>query len=362
MIQQKRYALIIGGDRGPCQQARFGNWATLLNSSITGEAEMVFCSEPIMDPYILAHTAVVVLPRPYLPMHGGNVRRYGELKKKYGYDIVLDFDDIMWTVDGRSPMADYNPSPLDIGVSDGVVEGCLKWVDRVLCSTEFLAYTFCRRYGESWVNRVAVLPNYMFTSLSWNNHSRRKGPVQVWYGGSGCHFKNGMLGDFEGPWIPALSECIADGSISFHAFGESCGVLPEGTVLHGQVHSTTWLSTLSRYAPDIYIAPLCNNPFNKCKTALKALEACAVGAVLVASVFPGSPYSGFTPQLCSVSRETTPEELASLFRTLGDSSIRKVCLRTQRYAVEKAGLVAENRAGMDAFMRAIFGRFLEVHQ
>lgn len=355
---QKKFALIIGGDRGPCQQARFGNWASLMNSTISGECEFVFCTSPIMDPYILAHTATVVIPRPCLEMHKGNIRRYAELKKKYGYEIVVDFDDVLWKIDGKSPLTEYNPSPLDIDESDRVIEESLKWIDRVLCSTEFLAYCFCHRFGKSWVDRVSVLPNYAFGSLGWEKSVRRKKPLVV-YGGSLCHFKDNDHGDFKG-WIEPITTAIEEGVIDFLAFGDDRGVFPEKTLLEPCVDSSMWLATLSNIHPDIYIAPLQTNLFNKCKSPLKALEASVTGSAFVASVFPGSPYKPFVPQLCAVTKDTTADSIVEIFKALQDPVIRKECVKTTRHAVASRCLVAEMKPARDNFVKTLFGKFVEI--
>ena len=356
MIMQKRYCLVINGDRGPCQQARFNNWATLMNSTISGECEFVFCSSPIMDPYILAHTATVVIPRPCLEMHSANLRKYGELKKKYQYDVVIDFDNVMWFIDGKSPMTDYNPSPLDIGRADKVIEESLKWVDRVICSTEFIAYCFCHRFGKEWAPKTTVFHNYAFTSLGWERTVRRKKPLVV-YGGSLCHSKDRDPGDFKG-WIEPITTAIDEGIIDFLAFGDERGVFPTKTRLQPYVDSSMWLATLSNIHPDIYIAPLQTNFFNKCKSPLKALEASVTGSAFVASVFPGSPYNPFVTQLCAVTKDTTADGIVEIFKALQDPAIRRECVKTTRNAVASRCLVAEMKPARDAFVRAMFGKFV----
>lgn len=359
MILQKRFALVIGGDRGPCQYARFSNWAHLLGSTLAGECEFVHCSSPILDGPILAHTAVVVLPRVIDDAGASVVRAYAGLKKRYGFEIVLDYDDLLWDIQGRSPMPDYNPSPIDSFAAGKVLDSVLPSVDRVLCSTEFLAYCFCVRFGASWASRVSVLPNYAFTSLAWSEKHRRKRPC-VLYGGSGCHFKEGMPGDFGGPWAEGISEAVKMGLVEFHAFGDSLGVLPEGTVLHGQVHASMWLATLSNIAPDVVVAPLANNPFNKAKTPLKALEAACVGAAFVASDFPGSPYREFTLPACRVGKDARPVDVTDIFGNLVDRKCRAESAEYTRHAVASRALVAEMKPARDYFVKALFGKFVEV--
>ena len=180
------------------------------------------------------------------------------------------------------------------------------------------------------------------------------------YGGSLCHSKDDMPGDFEGPWIDAITQSIEEGTIDFLAFGDERGVFPSKTQLQPYVDSSMWLATLSNIHPDIYIAPLQTNLFNKCKSPLKALEASVTGSAFVASVFPGSPYKSFVPQLCAVTKDTTADEIVEIFKALRDPSIRRECVKTTRHAVASRCLVAEMKPAKDTFIRTMFGRFVEV--
>ena len=136
--------------------------------------------------------------------------------------------------------------------------------------------------------------------------------------------------------------------------GKVLGVVEglDGTAEYG-------LSTISHYAPDVLIAPLQNIPFNKAKSNLKGLEASAVGAAFVASVFPGSPYSDITPQLTAVTKNTTPDDIMNMFDALRDPVLRKACVRTTRHIVAQRGWVAEMKQGTDKFIHTLFKGFLE---
>lgn len=360
MIMQKKFAVIVTADRGPCFTVRWQQWANILNTTAGGETFMLVLDEPLYDEYLLRHTAVVVISRPFLQKHIDTIKSYARLKNKFGFDLCVEMDDLLFSVQGRSVIPDFNPAPIDTDAVNASYREIKDLVDRWLPSTEFIAYALCKEFGIH-PNKVEVLHNYCFTSCYWDEHGvHRNKKIDVWYGGSGCHFKDGMVGDFEGPWLEGIALAMEHGYIKFHAFGESKGVLPRGTILHEQVHAGMWASTISHYRPDVLIAPLVNCPFNKAKSPLKALEASAVGAVLVASVFPGSPYSGFTTELCSVSRETTVDNLVDIFKFLQDPTLRKACVKTQRDAVAGNGLIAETKPAMDKFVKTLFGRFVEV--
>lgn len=360
MTYQKKFALIVAADRGPCFSVRWQQWANIVNTTAGGETYMLVLDEPLYDEYLLRHTATVVISRPFLQKHIDTLKAYARLKKKFGFDLCVEMDDLLFSVQGRSVIPDFNPAPIDTDAVNGFYREIKDLVDRWLPSTEFIGVALLTEFGIE-PKKIEVLPNFCFTSCYWDEHRpTRKQKLDVWYGGSGCHFKDGYVGDFEGPWIEGIALAMEHGYIKFHAFGESTGVLPRGTILHEQVHAGMWASTISHYCPDVLIAPLVNHPFNKGKSPLKALEASAVGAAFVASVFPGSPYSGFTTELCSVSRETTVDGLVEIFKALQDPAVRKECVKTQRHAVASRSLVAEMKPATDRFLKTLFGKFLEI--
>lgn len=360
MIQQKKFALVIVPNRGPCFTVRWQQWANILNSTAGGETYMLVIDEPLYDEYLLAHTATVVISRPTSEKQIGMLKAYARLKKKFGFDLCVEMDDLLFSLQGRSVIPDFNPHPIDTDSVNGYYREIKDLVDRWLPSTDFIA---CALFTEFDIDpgKIEVLPNFCFTSCYWDEHKpTRKQKIDVWYGGSGCHFKDGMVGDFAGPWLDGIGLAMERGYIKFHAFGESAGILPRGTILHEQVHSGLWASTISHYCPDVVIAPIVNHPFNKSKSPLKAFEASAVGAALVASVFPGSPYNDFTTKLCSVSHETTADGLLDIFKSLQDPAIRKECVKTQRQEIARRGLVAEMKPARDRFIKTLFGKFVEV--
>lgn len=360
MILQKKYAVIVTADRGPCYTVRWQQWANLINTTAGGECYMVVLDEPIYDEYLLAHAATVVISRPTLQKHIDAIKSYARLKKKYQFDLCVEMDDVLFNLQGKDVIPPWNPAPIDTAAVNVFYQEIKDRVDRWLPSTDFIAYALCKEF-EIPPEKVQVLPNYSFTSCFWDEHKpSRKKKISVWYGGSGCHFKEGYAGDFEGVWLPALSRAMAEGIVEFHAFGDNVGILPKGTILHKHVHAGLWASTISHYCPDVLISPLANHPFNKAKSNLKILECAAIGAVPVASVFPGSPYVGLTPKLCAVTPETTEDELLEIFRTLTDAAVRKECVNTVRKTVANKGLVAEMKSATDHFLKCLYGRFLEI--
>ena len=357
LICQKRYAIVVHDDRGPCFQVRFGQWANLLNTGAGGECEIITSTSPIFDETLLAHTASVTFQR-FIGNHAMDIRRLASLKKKLGFDILLDYDDVLWDIQGKSPIPSYNIYPGDTSIAHREIERILPYVDRVTVSTAYLAGVF-RHEFPSAAGRIHVVPNFAFTSLYWDEaRPRRKRPL-VAYTGSTSHFNPDDPGDLSGPWIPAIKEAVKAKMIDFHCFGPDLGPF-EGinATLHKHQYASLWPQYLSRLAPDVIIAPLKDNLFNRCKSPIKALEAALVGSAFIGSISPHSPYSDFLTPATGIMEDDPPEQVLKAFELLKDQSVRNDNSNFVAQKVFDYGLMAEAPPAMDCFLGALFGRFL----
>ena len=358
MICQKKLSLVWHFDRGPCFYVRWMQWAYHLNSQAGGECEIVPITEPVFDEALLARTASVIIPR-YTGEHYMDIRRLAQLKKKHKFDIVLDYDDLLFSVDGRDTIPEYNPYKGDTIKANEAIRKILPDIDRVLVSTGYLAFAFGHEFPEA-IGKIHVLPNFAFTSLAFDlPKPRRKRPL-VLYPGAANHFKEGYCGDIREPWYSSLQGLVEDKVIDLHAFGEAPGPLPKGTILHEYISTSMWLPVLSRMAPDIIIAPLASNPFNKAKSPLKALEAALVGAAFVGSTFNDSPYNAYVKPAYAVKESDADWQVMDVFRELCDKKAREDAAEYTMAQVVNNGLVAESKPATDCFLKCVFGRFLEI--
>lgn len=92
---QKKYALVISPDRGPCAYVRWRQWQHLVDSSMGGECYLLVMDEPIYDEYLLAHAAIVVFARPTLEHHFHQIKNYAKLKNKFKFKLAIDLDDLL---------------------------------------------------------------------------------------------------------------------------------------------------------------------------------------------------------------------------------------------------------------------------
>lgn len=358
MICQKEMSIVVTRDKGPCFYMRYGNWMHLLNSQAGGECHIMHSPRFIHDESILAHTASVIIPR-YTGEDLMEVTRLARVKRKLGFEIVFDYDDLLFSLDGKDTIPEYNTYRGDSIATNKAIRKILPDVDRVLVSTEYLAFCFAHEFPEAR-GKLHLLPNCAFTSLAFDlPRPKRKRPL-VLYPGAANHFKERYCGDIHEPWYSSLRGLVEDRVIDLHAFGDEPGPLPKGTILHGYVPTGMWLPSLSRMAPDIIIAPLASNPFNRAKSPLKALEAAAVGAAFVGSVFNDSPYNGFIKPGFEVKESDADWQVIDVFRELCDRKTREDAAEYTAAQVVNKGLVAEAKPATDRFLRCVFGRFLEI--
>lgn len=359
LTYQKKYAIVVHEDRGPCFQVRFGNWMHLLNTGAGGQCEIIAATTPIFDETILAHTASVTFQR-FTGKFEMDIKRLAALKKKLHFDIVLDYDDILFSFHGKSPIPEYNPYKADTFSANAAIRRILRFVDRITVSTAALALAITSEFPElRGSNIVKVVPNFAFTSLAWDEPRRGRKKPLVAYTGSISHFSPDDPGDLQGPWLPAINDAVKRGLIDLHVFGEDSGPFnPKKVTVHPHVYASEWLSFLSRLAPDIILAPLANNDFNRCKSPLKALEAALVGAAFVGGIFPMSPYNEFLAPATGIMPDEPAENVTRALELLRDPSLRKDNAEFVARKVTEFGLIAETEPAKDLFISALFGQFV----
>lgn len=368
LSMQKRYAVVVTTDRSACRYARWGQWQYVLNSTLGGECEMLVISEPLMDEYTLYHAACVVVERPTTEEHFRWVSRYASLKKKYRFRLLIDYDDILWSIGGKSPFPAWNGCTTDHALVHRLLGENLGKVDGVLCSTQYLAFALCMGFGMEEgpsgtldEDSVCVVPNYGFPQLFHGMNHRTRGEsarLKVAYCGGTTHMAASDLGDFDGPWLPALEK--SSKFVEFHAFGEKNGLLPDNTIYHPYKHASEWPAYLSEMRPDVCIAPLSPHPFNAAKSAIKFIEGTLVGAVNVCSTWKGSPYVPFIrdSEGFGVDGNTTEDELVDILDSLRSVPLRRKIVDRQRQLLSRMNLIAGESGGTDYFLKTLFGDFL----
>lgn len=345
-------------DRGACSWVRFRFMAGLLETNTGGEILPVISPWEVTDPDVLQRTAAIVVARPMIGLHGELLEHYKAKRAQYGYKVFADYDDLLCDIDGKSPIPEYNSfkiSPFEIGK---VMERFCAGLDGVTVASEYLARTLRHRFG--WDN-VTVVPNTVprFAYGMAPRMSVEGGYIDkpvVLYAGSMTHFNEGNLGDFEGPWVPWMRKAAENGDIELHCFGHCEPEFLAGVPLtvHPFVPAVAFPAAVAAIRPDIYLAPLQANEFNRCKSDLKLLEAAAVGAVLLGSNFHGSPYAD-AAGLSRVGPEMTSEGLSYAVEAICQRENFNAVLSHQRRIMETYGRYTESKASIMRFLGAYMG-------
>lgn len=354
----KRNLIIIHTtDRGACSWVRFRFMVGLLETNVGGEVVPVISPYEVTEPEVLKRTAAVIVARPMLQIHGDLLERYKAKRDEFGYKVFADYDDLLCDIDGERTIPEYNRfsvDPRDIG---RMMEKACAGLDGITVATDFLKKTLERRFG--WKN-IKVLPNTV-PGFAYGTAPRRGVDSdivkpRVLYAGSTSHFKKGHLGDFDGPWVPWMRKAAEEGAIELHCFGYKAPEFLDGVpvALHPFVPAVAFPQAIAAVRPDIYLAPLQENDFNRCKSDLKLLEAAAVGAVLLGSDFSDSPYSNAHP-LSLVGQDFAPEGVGELVREICRKDSFNAVLAHQRWLMEEGGRYTESNASVLRFLKAYIG-------
>ena len=329
---------------------RWRNWAHVVNGVCRGVVEVVVTSRMIEDRDFLRRCAAVVVARAET-RHRPILAKYAELRRKHGFSLMLDYDDLLWDLQGRDTMMAHNKYKCDVFENGRFIESFIKDIDKFIVSTDFLGVCALSRFGRSLP--VDVLPNSVSCSM-FQRFWEHRGKPRIVYGGAWCHFDGDDVGDFAGPWLEALGRVRR--KFEIHAFGTERWKFPEGTVVHPFATSQQWPRMFSSVRPDVCIGPLVDHPFNRCKSDIKMLESFAVGAVFVGSSFNDSPYNR---AFVRVPKGCTVEELVSKLERLADAKERETIVKAQDKWMDVEHRWMEDDTNRDRFMKMVFGDTIE---
>lgn len=319
----KDIILIVSGEMasgGGCYNLRIQQFVNYINQTNQFGIKCIVSPMPIFDPNVLARCRGILVQRPFQPMPW--LKNYRELQPKYGYKITFEVDDAFWDI-----IPDYNASslhPRDFSVIEKISEENLKYFDCGIVTTDFLA-DYLHRHHNFW--NTVIVPNTCDRAIYQSKRKNffREKPLVISAGACqhnlevqplSSQFPGGVAGkrgDYVGEWPEFLKKNIDTMDLHYFActpyFLDS---IKEKITLHPWKTTTLYSAELNDLKPDIMIAPLQNNDFNKAKSSLKFAEACACGAILMGSYFVDGPYEMIHP-LCKVPDNPTVAQLEKVY-------------------------------------------------
>lgn len=362
MLTAKNLIILHSKCNSMCGLLRRLAYQQLSASGATGSIEFVVSPEVVRDEYVLSHAVAVVIGRPIGNGCKDFVSYYGRIKRKYGLRIIIDYDDCLWDINGKSLLPSYNPVKTDPVYAAGGIEESLKYVDDVTLSTIFLARCWHTRFGMD--THVSVVPNML--PRMWYGQRKHRitenlAKPKIVYGGSPTHYTDSSVGDFVGPWVPWLIDAVNNDKIELHMFGyqvtaEFFAPIADKIILHEPAPACEWGSALRDVEGDIYIAPLEDNLFNSCKSNLKLLEASACGMVLLGSHWADGPYDEAHP-MSKIDNSWSVDQLQSRVDAVCDKDTYNDIMQFQEELIAKYWL--ENNTNLTQVLRVWCGSSLE---
>jgi hypothetical protein len=277
------------------------------------------------------------------------IQRCGEKQifeslKKFDCEKILDYDDLLFKCYGEGlPKYNHVSSEYNLDeITNNIREG-LNDVDVVTVSTNYLKSAFEDTFN---FNKVVVVPNYL---PRWIFHYDRKEEITdnivqptVLYAGSTTHYSDKDTGDFNKALIDFIKNNIDKinmvfiGQVPwfFNDIADKCIVFPFVNVMQ-------YAELLHTVNPDFIVAPLKENVFNKCKSNLKYLEGCAIGAVVIGSSFDDSPYNCIDER-CKIQKTMTSKHIEKLFWSLCEKDTYNEILNSQYDYINQVGWLENN--------------------
>jgi len=347
------------GGGGGCVWHRIMTISNHINATPKYGTKVVVSPMPIFDGSLLERTRCILVQRPVYPMPW--LKNYKELQPKFGYSICSDVDDA-WD----ESLPDYNASSLkfrDFAAIEKALTENLKYIDRMIVTTEFLKRKLETKYNY-W--NVHIVENAAPRSLYSADRKTTFRDIPLCVIPSGMqHYRSPipfcpeyplgatpLRGDYTGEWAEFLIREIKDRRLDLHSMADKPYFL--GPV-HEMIETSPWQDTpnyaafLTRMRPDIILAPLMENDFNRAKSRLKCAEGFAIGAIVIGTVFEYSPYEVLHPY-CKVPPNPTMEQLETVFKNVKEHW--KEILEYQYDFINKKGEFMESNDHVTAWLNA----------
>jgi len=253
-------------------------------SRMSRPCKIVWCAKltkdgAVVDDSLVKHADVVVIQRMFAGPENEAVLHWIFAS---GKPILYELDDWFFDMPADNPHTQYAKSRLPY------IRQIIQRAQVVTVSTDEL-----RQRMASLHPRVIVLPN-LVDEKQWAARSASTGDkVIIGYAGTATH-----SGDLA--MVERVLERIAAkhaGRVGFVFLGcstERLARLPDSRVVEFQHGYGKYVQTLQSVPMDIALAPLTDNPFNRCKSGIKWLEYSAAGIAGVFANLP--PYQGCVKQ------------------------------------------------------------------
>ena len=240
----------------------------------------------VTDEKFYTNVKCVRIQRQATPAQLDFVKYLKKLGDKMGFSLVYEIDDIVFYED----IPEYNKfrgAFADPAIRKATTE-MMSMADEITVTCDYMKEYYADKTGN---NNITVIPNYpprfwldqYDEQATINNYNKRKKKPRVLYAGSGAHFDvdnvvkqqddfghvvdtviktvNKYQWIFIGAFPMRLREYVRAGKIEYHPW----------TTLY------EYPRLVQKVRPNVMVAPLVDNTFNRAKSDLKFIEGCALG-------------------------------------------------------------------------------------
>jgi len=241
----------------------------------------------VTDPKYYTNVKCVRIQRQATPTQRKFIKFLTDLGKKMDFKVVYEIDDIVFYED----IPKYNKfrgAFVDDDIRSATID-MMSMCDEITVTCDFMKQYYMDKTGNK---NITVIPNYpprawldQYDELTVEkNYSKRKKKPRVLYAGSGAHFDvdnnvnqqddfghvcdtvlktmNKYQWIFIGAFPRRLSQYVKQGKVEFHNW----------------TYLMDYPRLVQKVKPNVMVAPLADNNFNRAKSDLKFIEGCALGA------------------------------------------------------------------------------------
>jgi hypothetical protein len=275
----------FGADLSGCGLYRLGWVSHLLNYQ--GHMMVTDTTVMVLDPRWYVNVKVCRLQRQATPAQLEFVKFLKEVQKEHKFRIIYEVDDVVF----REDIPDYNKFKTAF-TSDEIrntVVNIIDLCDEVTVTCDFMRKLYQERTGKQEITVIPNFPakwwigNYFDPNRINALYDKNKKKPRLLYAGSGAHFdvenRVGQKDDFE-----HVIKAIIDSRHKYQwVFIGAFPLALRPYIERGEIEFHQW-QRLYDYPAKIHelgvqmmVAPLQDNSFNRAKSDLKYIEACAYG-------------------------------------------------------------------------------------
>ena len=261
------------------------------------------------------------------------------------------------------------------GINERVAKA-VSLCDEIAVSTDYLKDAFIKKFNCQNIRVIRnVVPRFLWSYPRKPHITEDLKKPKIIYTGSPCHYRNPCppkvdrdhpdgiladLGDFDCAWKDWIIKMVKEDKIEFTVVGSQPYFFAE---IANKIKQLPWKDTTSyprqvlEEHADFAIAPIVENQFNKCKSSLRFIEACAAGSLLLGTVFKDNKFSPYEDiaDPCKFYPDVTMNEIDERFWALCKKDNYNSILDWQYDQLNNNGWWMESTKHADEWMSMIDG-------